>query len=68
MDFLTIVLGNYSQIGSGKFGSVYKYNDIVAIKRILCLSLDTSDKSKRKLEDSKMEIHVLSEVLTILIL
>ena len=60
LDFSNIVLDNYLQIGSGEFGFVYKYNDTVAIKHIICPSLDNSDESQRKMQDSLMEIHVLS--------
>lgn len=62
VDFSNIVLDDCLQIGSGKFGTVYKYNDTVAIKHITCLCLDKSDESSRKLADSKMEILVLSSL------
>lgn len=58
--FSTIVLDNCIQIRRGKFGFVFKYNDTVPIKHTLCLSLDNSDESRRKSEDSTMGIQLLS--------
>jgi serine/threonine protein kinase len=46
----------------GVVNSVWVYTDSVAIKRILCENLVNSDEAKRKYEDSKMEINVMSNL------
>jgi len=62
INFNTIAFETLRHLGRGKFGLVYSYTDSVAIKRIVCEDLFNSDEAKRKYEDSKMEIQVMSKL------
>ena len=62
INFHTVPFETLTHVGRGKFGLVYSYTDSVAIKRIVCENLVNSDEAKRKYEDSKMEILVMSNL------
>ena len=62
INFHTVPFHTLMHVGRGKFGSVYSYTDSVAIKRVSCENILSSDEAKRKYEDSKMEIQVMSNL------
>ena len=62
INFHTVPFETLMHVGRGKFGLVYSYTSSVAIKRIVCENLSNSDEAKRKYEDSKMEIQVMSNL------
>ena len=62
INFHTVPFETLRHVGRGKFGLVFSYTNSVAIKRIVCENLFNSDEAKRKYEDSKMEIQVMSNL------
>ena len=62
INFQNVAFDTLMHVGRGKFGLVYSYTNLVVIKRVVCENILNSDEAKRKYEDSKMEIQVMSNL------